>query len=63
MTGKDRVSFERRGKEVVIKKVPSINEIQAKNQRWLHEKGIRPARQEDYDRAREEFYKKGMKWE
>lgn len=64
ITNTDKVSFERRGKEVVIKRIPSIAEVRAILQADLKRRNFkRTVTQGDINRARENFHKKGMKWE
>lgn len=63
LTDKDRVSFERRGKEVIVKKVPSLEEVSRILQDDLKKRGWnKTVTQEEMDQARHIFYKKGGKW-
>ncbi len=59
----DRVSFERRGKEVVITRVPTLEEIAKEMQADLKRRGWnKTVTNEDMKKARDIFYKKGGKW-
>ncbi len=58
----DRLSFERRGEEIIIKKVPTIWEVAEAMSAKFKASGLKPATNEDINNARDEFYKQGMKW-
>lgn len=58
----DRVSFERRGNEVIVKKVPTIAEVAAEMSAKFKASGQKPATDEEIKNARHDFYEKGMKW-
>lgn len=63
LTDKNRVRFEKRGKDVVIRKVPTLEELAEEMHADLVKRGIKPATEEDIKTARYNFYRKGMKWE
>ncbi len=64
LTDKDRFSFERRGDDIVLRKVKSFEEVSKMLQDDLkRRKWNKVVTQEDMDNARDTFYKKGLKWE
>jgi len=64
LTNKHRVQFERRGDEVILKKLPTLAEVSAELQADLKRRGFtKVATQKDIDNARSEFYRQGMTWE
>ncbi len=58
----DRVCFERKGDDIVLKRVPTIADVQKMNQQWLRERGVKPATQADIDDARAKFIREKMTW-
>jgi len=58
----DRVRFERKGDDIVLKRVPTIADVQKMNQQWLRERGIKSATQADIDDARAKFIREKMTW-
>ncbi len=64
LNDKTRISFERRGNELVIKKVSGLEEVSQQLQADLKRRGWnKTATQTDIDNAREEFYQQGLKWQ
>lgn len=58
-----RVLFTRnKDGEVVLERVKTIEEVRTMNKQWLAKRGITPSTDDDIARARESFYKKGLKW-
>lgn len=63
LTDKDRVSFERRGNELVVKKVASLEEVSNMLQADLKKRGWKKTVTDaDMKRAKDIFNKKGGKW-
>lgn len=62
LTDKDRVSFERRGNELVVKKVQTLEELAAETGKKFRESGLKPATEADIKNARIKFYQQGGKW-
>ncbi len=63
LTDKDRVAFERRGQEIIIRKVPTLEEVSVLLQADLKRRGWnKKVTQKDMDQARDIFYKQGGKW-
>ncbi len=62
LTDKDRVAFERRGQEIVIKKVPTLEEVATEMAAKFKASGLKPATDEEIKNAPFEFFKKGGKW-
>ncbi|HEY1835449.1 MAG TPA: AbrB/MazE/SpoVT family DNA-binding domain-containing protein [Candidatus Saccharimonadales bacterium] len=63
ITSKDRIEFERRGTEIVLKKVPSLAEVSRQLQADLKRRGFnKTVTQADMDKARNIFYKQGGEW-
>lgn len=62
LTNKDKVYFSRRGKEVLLKKAPSLKEVAAEMGAKFRASSLKPASEEEIKNARHEFYKKGLKW-
>lgn len=62
LTNKDKIYFSRRGKEVLLKKAPSLKEVAAEMSAKFRASGLKPATEEEIKNARHEFYKKGLKW-
>lgn len=58
----DRVSFVRKGTDIIIRKEPSLDDVTTKFQRKFLQSGISAATQQDYDDARSKFTKQGSKW-
>ncbi len=48
--------------EVVLERVKTIEEVRTMNKQWLAKRDITPSTDDDIARAREGFYKKGLKW-
>ena len=48
--------------KVIVKKAPSLEEIQSKAQRLMKKRGVMHVTDEEIDRAREIFDQKGLKW-
>jgi AbrB family looped-hinge helix DNA binding protein len=64
ITAKDRIEFEHRGNEVVIKKVPTLEDVRKMLRDDLRRRGFnKKVSQADMDRARGTFITEGMKWE
>lgn len=64
LTDRDKVSFERRGEVVVIKKALTLDEVRELLQADLKRRGWNKAvADKDIKNAPYEFHKKGMKWE
>ena len=63
LTDKDKVYFSRRGKEVVLKKASSLEEVAKMMQADLKRRGFnKTVSDEEMKRARDIFYKKGGQW-
>lgn len=62
LTDKNRVSFEQRGKDIVIKKVPTIEEIAEIMHQKFVKSGRPPATDKEIKNARTLFYQQGGKW-
>lgn len=62
LTEKNKVTFERHGKEAVIKRVPTLEEVAEEMAAKFRASGLKPATQKDIDKARHNFYKQGGKW-
>ena len=62
LTGKDKVYFSRRGKDILLKKAPSLEAVAAEMSAKFRASGLKPATEEEIKNARYEFYRKGMKW-
>jgi len=58
----DKVQFERKGNDIVLKRVPTIADVQSMNQQWLKKQGIKPATQADIDNAHAKFIREKMTW-
>lgn len=59
----DKVSFERRGTEIVIKRIPTLEEVALEMQANLKQRGWnKTVTNQDMKNARDIFYKKGGKW-
>lgn len=58
----DRLFFERRGEEIVIKKAPDMWEVAKEMGAKFKASGLKPATDEDINNAPYEFHRKGMKW-
>lgn len=64
LSNKDRFSFERRGNDIIVKKVKSLEEVSKMLQDDLKQRGFnKKVTQKDIDNARDSFYKQGLKWE
>lgn len=62
LTTEHRVSFERRGDEIVIRKEPTLAEVSERLQRKFRASGLAPATQADYEDARRNFHEQGGIW-
>ncbi len=64
LTDKTRVAFERRGDEIVIKKVPGLAEVSEQLQADLKRRGWnKSVTQKDIDSAQAKFHKQGLAWD
>lgn len=62
LTDKDKVSFSRRGKEVILKKTPTLDEVANEMNAVFAASGQKPLTDEQIKNARYKFHKKGLKW-
>ena len=62
ITPAHRVTFHRRGQDIVIRKTPTVEEVSAEFEAEVKARKIRPATQEDYNNARAKFYEQGGTW-
>ena len=62
ITDQHRVVFEQRGDEVIIKKVPTLDEIAAEMSEKFRKSGRKPVTIEQMKEARDTYYQKGGKW-
>ena len=59
-----RVTFAKnQAGEYVLRRTKTIEEVRAMNKAWLAKHGIKTATDDDIDRARDTFYKKGLRWQ
>ena len=63
ITSNDRVKFITKNKQLIIERVPTMNEVADSLAASLRSQGIKPATDEEIDNARLTFYKKGLQWE
>jgi AbrB family looped-hinge helix DNA binding protein len=58
----DRVNFEASKDKIVLRRVPTLEEVSAKMDAIFKATVRKPVTDEQMKNARYEFYKKGMKW-
>lgn len=63
LTGKDKVYFSRRGRDIILKKASSLEEVAKMMQADLKRRGFnKTVSDEEMKQARDIFYKQGGKW-
>jgi len=62
LTTSHRVTFHRRGQDIIIRKTPTLEEVSAEFEAEFKARNMSPATQADYDNARNKFYEQGGTW-
>ncbi len=62
LTTNHRVTFHRRGQDIIVRKTPTLEEVSAELQAKYKGKIPMDATQADYDNARAKFYEQGGVW-
>ena len=63
ISSNDRVKFTTKDNQLVVERVPSMQEVANALAADLKSRGIKPATNEDIRNARQTFYSKGLKWQ
>jgi AbrB family looped-hinge helix DNA binding protein len=63
ISSNDRVKFTTKDNQLVVERVPSMQEVANALAADLKLQGIKPATDEDIKNARQTFYSKGLKWQ
>jgi AbrB family looped-hinge helix DNA binding protein len=63
ISSNDRVKFTTNNNQLIVERVPSMQEVADALANDLKQRGIKPATSDDIKNARNTFYSKGLKWE
>lgn len=62
LSANDRIEFEHKGKDVILKRRPSLAEVQKLAKRLASEGRFKPATDKEIENARYKFYARGGSW-